>query len=276
MAERRRGWALIAPALAVFVVIFVLPQISLVATSLGYPGDWTLAIYRRFFGDAYNLRLLGRSVGLGAAVTLITLIVGFPLAYVLARLESRWAPFLLLLVTFPLWISALVRSFAWMVLFTRSGVLTQAVQATGLAPPGFQIMFTLGGVVIAMAQVLLPLMVVTLYTVIRGVDRDLEAAALNLGASPLVALALVTFRLARGGVIAGALLVFSLSMSAFATPSLIGGASAQLMSVAIYEQTLEILDWPFAAAMSTILLAVAVIVAFVNVRLAGARPAARP
>ena len=120
----------------------------------------------------------------------------------------------------------------------------------GLAPAGFQLMGTLAGVVIALAQVLLPIMVVTLYGVIRSIDRDLENAAMNLGASPAGAVALVTVRLAAGGIAAGSLLVFSLAVGAFATPSLIGGARAQLMAVAIQEQTLELLDWPFAAAMS--------------------------
>jgi putative spermidine/putrescine transport system permease protein len=106
--------------------------------------------------------------------------------------------------------------------------------------------------------------VITLYAVIRGIDEDIENAAMNLGASPWAALWLVTVRLARGGIVAGALLVFSLSMSAFATPSLIGGARVPLLSIAIYEQTLELLDWPFAAAMSAVLLVVAVTVAFVS------------
>lgn len=271
-----RGPLLVAPALLVFAGLFVAPQASLVGASFAPSGEWTTAVYARFLGDPYYLRLLARSVGLGAAVTAVTLVLGVPLAYVLARLESRFVPALLMLVTFPLWVSALVRAFAWMVLFVRGGLVSQGVQATGLVPANFQVMFTFGGIVIAMAQVLLPVFVITLYTVIRGIDRDLEAAALNLGASPAIALVLVTLRLARGGLAAGALLVFSLSMSAFATPSLIGGASAQLMSVAIYEQTLEILDWPFAAAMSAILLVVAVAVALVNGRLAGARVAAHP
>jgi putative spermidine/putrescine transport system permease protein len=258
---------LAAPACAVFAVLFVVPQLELLATSFGRPGAVTLSIYRRFFGDAYYLSLLGRSLWLGVIVTLVTLVLGFPLAYWLARLRSRWAPFLLLLVTFPLWVSALVRAFSWMVLFFRNGLLSRALQATGLVSADFQLMFSFTGVVIALTQVLLPLMVITLYAVIRGIDEDLENAAMNLGASPGLALWLVTVRLAAGGISAGALLVFSLSVSAFATPSLIGGARVPLVSIAIYEQTLELLDWPFAAAMSAVLLVVAVVVAFISGRL---------
>ncbi len=184
-------------------------------------------------------------------------------------------PLLLLIVTFPLWVSALVRSFAWMVLFFKTGLVSRALQATGLVDPDFQLMYTFAGMVVALSQVLLPIMVLTLYPVLRGIDRDLENAAMSLGAGPLTTLALVTARLARGGIVAGSLLVFSLAMSSFATPSLIGGARVRVLSVAIYEQTLELLDWPFAAAMASILLVVAVAIVLIYGRLGAERaPAA--
>lgn len=269
----RRGLvaaALIAPAALLFALLFVWPQASLLSLSAAGGG----ASYARFLGDSYYLGTLFNSLALGVAVTAITLVLGFPLAFVLARAESRWAGLLLLLTTFPLWVSAVVRSFAWMVLFFRGGGVSRLLQGTGLVPPDFQLLGTFAGLTIALAQVLLPIMVLTLYGVIRGIDRDLEAAALNLGASPVVAFWLVTIRLARGGIAAGSLLVFSLSVSAFATPALVGGARAHLMAVTIYEQTLELLDWPFAAAIAAILLAISVTVALLYGRLVGGTTAA--
>jgi putative spermidine/putrescine transport system permease protein len=262
---------LLAPAFLVFLGLFVAPQLGLFATSLSKPPPIGFAHYERFLGDSFYLAMLARSFGLGLCVTLVCLICGFPLAFFLARLESKWVPLLLMIASFPLWVSAVVRSFGWMVLFLRNGILSTALRDLGLAPTGFQLMYTFAGVVIALAQVLLPLMVITLYAVIRSIDRDLENAAMNLGASPGAAVGLVTLRLARGGILAGSLLVFSLSMSAFATPSLVGGARAQLMAVAIYEQTLEILDWPFAATIAAILLAIALAIALVYGRLIDSR-----
>jgi putative spermidine/putrescine transport system permease protein len=267
MKLSRATIALLLPALLVFVVLFVWPQAALLGESFARPAPFGFETYLRFFGDSFYLAVLGRSLLLGAWVTLITLLLGFPLAFWLARRESRWAPLLLMIATFPLWVSAVVRSFSWMVLFFRTGILSTALRDLGLVPPGFQLMYTFAGVVIALAQVLLPLMVVTLYAVIRGIDRDLENAAMNLGASPGRAVWLVTVRLARGGIAAGSLLVFSLSVSAFATPTLVGGPRAQLMAVSIQEQTLEILDWPFAAALSAILLAIGTAVALLYGRL---------
>jgi putative spermidine/putrescine transport system permease protein len=124
-------------------------------------------------------------------------------------------------------------------------------------------MYTMTGVIIALAQVLLPMMILTLYSVFRSIDKDLEYAAMSLGARPSVAFFLVTLRLARGGIVAGSLLVFSLAISSFATPSLVGSARAHVMATAIYEQTLELLDWPFAATLSSILLVVVLAISLV-------------
>jgi putative spermidine/putrescine transport system permease protein len=268
----RRGLiaaGLLAPAALLFAVLFVWPQWSLFALSIGSPPPIGFANYTRFLGDSYYLGVLANSLALGVCVTLTTLVIGFPLAFLLARAETRWAGLLLLLTTFPLWVSAVVRSFAWMVLFYRGGTISRLLQGSGLVPPDFQLLGTFTGVVIALAQVLLPIMILTLYAVIRGIDRDLEHAAMNLGASPAAAMWLVTIRLARGGILAGCLLVFSLSVSAFATPSLVGGARAHFMAVTIYEQTLELLDWPFAAAISALLLLIALSVALTYGRLLG-------
>jgi ABC-type spermidine/putrescine transport system permease subunit I len=246
---------LFAPCLAIYLALFVWPQVSLLATSVvGAGQNLTAQHYARFMGDSYYWELLGRTLLLGISVTLITLVLGVPVAYVLARMQSRYASILLILTTFPLLVSAVVRSFGWMVLFFRDGLVSNALLSLGLIDRPLQLMYTMTGIIIALAQVLLPLMVLTLHGVFRSIDRDLEYAAMSLGAAPPLALWLVTLRLARGGIVAGSLLVFSLAISAFATPSLVGGARANVMATAIYEQTIEMLDWPFASALATILL----------------------
>jgi ABC-type spermidine/putrescine transport system permease subunit I len=265
----RQPALLLAPAAVVFLLLFVGPQFRLVGASLEAP-RWSLAQYGRFLGDSYYLALLLRSLLLGVFVTSVTFVLGLPLAYWLARSPSRLVPFLLLLSTFPLWISAVVRSFGWVVLLVRNGVLSELLQTVGLVGRSFQLLYTMTGVVIALAQVLLPFMVLSLYGVIRAIDPELEQAAQNLGASPLRAALLTTLPLARQGILAGSLLVFALSISAFATPSLVGGARVQLMSTTIYEQMTELADWPFAAAVSFILLLVVLALSLIYTRLVGA------
>jgi putative spermidine/putrescine transport system permease protein len=265
---QRRGAPvlLLAPVGALLLLLFVLPQAGMLAASLDAP-RWSFAHYAHFLGDAHYLGVLGRSLLLGVLVVAVTLLLGLPLAYWLARLQSRWAPALLLLATFPLWISAVVRSFGWVVLLARSGLVSTALRDAGLVGRSFQLLYSMTGVVLALAQVLLPFMLLSLYGVIRAISPELERAAQNLGAGPLRAALLTTLPLAARGILSASLLVFALSVSAFATPSLVGGARVQLMSTTIYEQMTELADWPFAAAVAFILLAVVGFIAILYTRL---------
>jgi putative spermidine/putrescine transport system permease protein len=264
LGRRRRGpfgipWVvllLLAPCLLLYMALFVVPQMRLLGTGFVVNGDPGLAHYARMFEDGYYLFLMGRTLLCGLGVTLITVMLGVPLAYWLARLPSRWAGFILMLTTFPMLISAVVRSFGWMVLFFRNGPVSQLLVASGLSDSPVQLMYTLTGVTIGLAQVLLPLMVLTLYGVFRSIDPALESAAMTLGARPVVTFFLVTLPLARAGIVAGSLLVFALTISAFATPSLVGGARANMMATAIYENAVDLLDWPFASALASVLLVV--------------------
>ena len=267
--NRRAAAFLLGPLLVLLALGFVLPLVGMFGASLGGPG-WGFQHYARFLRDPYYLGVLGRSVLLGVWVVAVTLLLGLPLAYWLARLQSRWVPALLLLATFPLWISAVVRSFGWVVLLARNGVLSDLVRQAGLGDGSFQLLYTLTGVVLALSQVLLPFMLLSLYGVIRNISPELERAAQNLGCGPWRAAGLVTLPLAGRGIVSASLLVFALAVSAFATPSLVGGARVQLVSTTIYEQMTELADWPFAAAVAFILLAVVLAVTALYTRMGGA------
>ena len=258
---------MVAPVAIILIGLFLMPQFYLFRQSISLPPPVGIDTYLQFFSERFYLDMLGRTFLVAGLVTLICILCGFPLALWLARIETRFVPLLLLITTFPLLVSAVVRSFAWMVLFFRNGLLSQTMAATGLVSPGFQFMGATAGVVIALGQVMLPLMIITLYSVLRTIDRDLENAAMNLGASPWSTTWLVIVPQMKGGILAGSLLVFSLSVGAFATPSLIGGSRVNMMAIGIQEQALELFDWPFAAAMAMILLAAALIIAVVYGRI---------
>ena len=273
LTPTRTALLLLTPAGLLLVFLFVWPELGMFAVSLRAPA-WSFANYAHFLGDAYYLGVLLRSLLLGVLVTTVTLALGLPLSYWLSRITQRWAPLLLLLATFPLWISAVVRSFGWVVLLARNGALSQLLQALRLAGRSFQLYGTLTGVVIALAQVLLPFMVLSLYGVMRAIDPEIERAAQNLGASPLKAALLTVLPLAARGIVSSSLLIFALAVSAFATPSLVGGARVQLMATTIYEQMTELADWPFAATVAFILLAVVLVIVLAAMRLdaAGSAP----
>ncbi|HEX9013645.1 MAG TPA: ABC transporter permease [Anaerolineaceae bacterium] len=263
-ARRAAAWpalALLLPGLLLFFLLFVLPQAGLLGWSFqpaGAPGPSspTLDNYARFLGDAHYLGILLQTLVMGIEVTLITLVLGYPLAYWLARTSTRWKTLLLLMTVFPLLTSAVVRSFGWMVLLYRTGLVSNVLRATGISRGPVELMYTQPGVVVAMAEVLLPFMVLTLFGVVQSIDRDLEHAAMNLGDGPAGAVLHITLPLSTGGILAGSLLVFSLAISSFVTPSLVGGPRVQVMATTIYDQTIALLNWQFASAVAAILLVV--------------------
>jgi ABC-type spermidine/putrescine transport system permease subunit I len=271
---------LVLPGMAVFFLLFVVPQAGLLQLSFepargSTAAAPTLEQYGLFLGDAHYLEILGRTLVLGVEVTLVTLVLGYPLAFWLARIETRWKTLLLLVTIFPLLTSAVVRSFGWMVLLYRTGPVSGVLRALGVPGP-VELMYSMPGVVIAMSEVLLPFMVLTLYGVIRSIDPNLEEAAMSLGDGPLGTLRHVTLPLSLGGILGGSLLVFSLTMSSFVTPSLVGGARVQLMATTVYDQTITLANWPFASALSVVLLAVILALALLYSRaLRGAQAGAR-
>jgi putative spermidine/putrescine transport system permease protein len=250
---------LLGPGLLCLIFAYFLPTgLLLVASVLGTGAEgeatFTLEHYRRFFLDTYYLSVLERTFRLSLIITLITLGLGFPIAYIMARAGARTALWLGLLVITPLMVSVVIRTFGWMVLIGRGAALPTLAETLGLNGRDFVLMQTEAGIVLALAQVLLPFMTLSLYGVVAQVDVELERAARSMGCSFLGALWRVTLPLSLPGVVAGSLLVFALSISSFITPNLIGGVRLPMLASSIYQQALVTVDWPFAAALSVILL----------------------
>ena len=262
---RRPGWPpwlLLAPSLAILVGVFLIPlgilgRYSFYRTGAGgvMVPAWTLDQYARFLLDAHHLRILGATVALALGVTLVTAVLGYPLAYGLARARSpRRRALGVTALLIPLMTSVVVRSYGWMILLASTGVVNASLVATGIVSRPIQLLFTPTGVVIALAEVLLPFMVLSLLPVLQGVDVALEEASDSLGASPVATFRHVILPLSLPGLVSGSVLVFVLSVGAFATPRLVGGPTTDVITVLIYEQTLSLLNWPFGAASAWVLL----------------------
>ncbi|AIQ16043.1 MULTISPECIES: ABC transporter permease [unclassified Paenibacillus] len=254
-------WILLAPGLIIFLLVFVLPLARLLMLSF-YQTDSSGAMeaafvwqqYGRFFTDPFYLQMLWRSVYIGVAVSFICLILGYCLAYGVSRAQPKHRFLLLILIALPLLTSAVIRNFGWIIILGRKGILNQFLLGIGLIQEPLELLYTPAGVIIALVHVMLPYMVLVLYSVLEGMDRNLESAAANLGASKTKVFWFVTLPLSKQGIIAGTLLVFSITLSFFVTPSLIGGAKVKLMATEIYNQTINLLNWPYASAMGVILL----------------------
>lgn len=214
----------------------------------------TLDNYTQAFRDPYYQNVLSSTLLMAFACTLIALAVGFPAAYSLARMQSRWKSVVTILTLFPLFVGNVIRSAGWLALLGTDGAINATLKGTGIVSSSFQMMYTTGAVVVGIVAVVLPYMILTLAAVIEGIPRQTEEAAANLGARPITVFRRVVLPLAMPGVAAGSVLVFILCMNAYATPVLLGGPQFKMMAPAVYDQFVKSNNWPFGAALAFLLL----------------------
>jgi len=252
--EARRYLYALAPALVVLAVLFGYPLLGIVHRSV-YKGGYTLDLYRQIFRVPVYLQVLLATFKVSALVTLACLVLGYPLAYVLATRRSRTAQLLMIIVVLPFFTSIIVRTYAWMVLLGRNGIVNQYLMMLGLTSTPLALLYNQAGVIIGMSYVLLPYMVLTVYSVMRGIDPGLVRAAHSLGASRLQAFRRVFLPLSLPGIAGGTLLVFILSLGFFITPALMGGPGDVMIAMLIEREVEITLNWSFASALAVVLLA---------------------
>jgi putative spermidine/putrescine transport system permease protein len=246
---------LILPLAAIFAMVFVAPLLVLLALSLHEDvamRTWTLSNYVKFFTDPFNVSILADTLLLGVKATLLCLLFGYPVAWLCHRASPRWRSVLLFLVILPILTSVVVRTFSWIVILGRQGVLNQLLLGLGLINEPLRLLYTETGVVIVLAQVQMPLMVLPILTVLSKIDPNLADASRALGAGEWRTLWRITLPLSLPGIIAGCILTFAASITAFVTQTLIGGARLIYMPLDIYQQAVGANNWPFAAALSII------------------------
>jgi putative spermidine/putrescine transport system permease protein len=271
MISRRHALALLVPLTMVLAGFFLVPVLMLLPTSFGEyepgrglaSGIWTLENYLRIATDDYYREVIWRTLGLGFSVTLACLLLGYPLAYLIARGPQRWRLPLILLVIFPMMLNLVVRSFGWIALLANRGLVNNLLIQLGLIATPLKLMFNLTGLMIGLTHIYLPFMVLMLAAAIRNVPRDVEAAAATLGSTRLHVFAAVTLPLSAPGILAGSVLVFVLTISALVTPRMLGGPTYKVMATLIYDEFMQLLDWPSGSALSFVLtlMALAVIAA---------------
>jgi putative spermidine/putrescine transport system permease protein len=251
---------LLGPATVVVVLGLLLPVLILFRYSfnrfeprLMMVEAVTLENYLKFFTDPFYTNILWTTLRVASICTLICLLLAFPLAYVLARTESRYKHVLLMLVVLPLFVGNAVRAAGWMTLFGSKGAFNALLLWLGLIRAPLEIMFTEKAVIIGIIAVNLPYMVLTLQSVLEGIARNLEEAAFSLGAGPWQMFRRVLWPLALPGTIAGAIFCFILAMNAYATPVLLGGPQFKMMGPLVFGQ-FRLNNWPFGAAVAFVLM----------------------
>jgi putative spermidine/putrescine transport system permease protein len=263
------GAVLALPLVLFLALFFVYPVTSMLLRSVE-PGAWSVQAYAELFESTVFWRVMQITLEIGLVVTLCCLLLAYPLAYFLARLPPPTANLLLIFVLIPFWTSILVRSYAWMALLERHGILNNLLLWAHLAPSPIKLLNTRFSVCLAMVHVLLPFMVLPIYANLRALDWRLVRAAASLGATPWGALLQVVLPLSRPGIGAGVTLVFTLSIGFYITPVLVGAPSDVMVSMLINDQVGH-LAWPSAAAMAAVLLVLVLLVTGVLARLTGAR-----
>ncbi len=258
-------WRLALPLGLFFLAFFAAPLLVLAAISFQAPGGTglSLAHYAKFLGDAFHLRTLGDTLLLGLKATLVCLVFGYPLAWVTSRASPRWQTVLIFVTLLPILTSVVVRTFAWIVMLGRQGIVNKTLMALGLIDEPLRLLFSETGVVVVLAQVQMPLMVLPVLTALVKIDPNLDDASAALGAGRWRTFRKVLLPLSLPGVVAGCILVYASAVTAFITQTLIGGARLIYMPLAIYQQAIGANNWPFAAAMSMMFMTSVLLLVFV-------------
>ncbi|MFK7701470.1 ABC transporter permease [Pseudomonas caspiana] len=266
MRRGGRGYLLSAPALVMFTCLLLVPlALTLILSfnvfdyEVGVKSDsYTLANYGEVLTDSYFYEIFLRTFWISALVTLLCVVIGVPEAYILSRMGTPWRSIFLILILTPLLISVVVRAFGWSLLLGADGLINQGIQALGGQP--IKMLYTPFAVIIALVHVMLPFMIIPIWTSLQKLDPAAEQAALSLGASQAKVMRLVVLPQIMPGMLSGTLIVFGLSASSFAIPGLLGGRRLKMVATVVYDQYLSELNWPMGATIAVALLLVNLLV----------------
>lgn len=252
-SEKAAFLALMLPALLVVGVLLLIPLVWLAGQSVLFP-EPTLSHYSRIVTDDSYWRSFRTTFHISFLVTGLAILIGYPLCYFLSQLPSRLAIFGLFLVLVPFWTSLLVRTYAWMVLLQRRGPINDFLLSTGMIDAPLRLMNNFTGTVIGMLHIMLPFLILPLYATMKKIDFDLMKASVSLGAHPIRAFWTVYFPLSMPGLVAGALLVFVLSLGFYITPELLGGGRVVMVSMLIQRNVELYFEWGSASSVAVVLL----------------------
>jgi putative spermidine/putrescine transport system permease protein len=255
------AWLLAGPALLLFVGIVLVPIVMTVLLSLHDWGPYkgietviTLKNWREILTDSYFLEIFLRTFRIALLVAVIAVVIGAPEAYILSRMEKPWRSVFLVIVLGPLLISVVARTLGWALLFGSTGLINVALVRLGIVASPVQFMFTETGIVIGLVHVLVPFVVISVWASLQRLDPQIENAAVSLGGSSFTVFRRIILPQVMPGMLSGAIVVFALAASAFATPAIIGGRRLKVASTLAYDEFLNTLNWPLGAAVAVLLL----------------------
>ncbi len=265
--KRLAGWILSSPATLAVTLFLILPVAATISVTFTSP-DGIIAPYTGFFQSGFQRAVLWRTFEVAAITTVISVILGLMTAYVVVRCPPWMKSVLIILAVFPLLTGVVVRSFAWLIILGRNGILNNFLQWTGAIDRPLAMLYTQGSVIVALVYIFVPLMVLVLIGVLENIPDDLIQAAASLGAKPTATFVQVVLPLATPGLIVGAVLVFTASFTSYATPHLLGGTRQMMMGTLLQQRAMVSFDWLGASTVAAIMVVVIVGTVLAMTRLA--------
>jgi putative spermidine/putrescine transport system permease protein len=260
-------WGLPLPATIAVTVLLIIPVALTIATTFG-ESKGVFSTYAAFFNSGFRRAVLWRTLEVALITTALSLVIGFITAYVIAQMPGRLKSIMIIAAVFPLLTGVVVRSFAWLIILGKNGIINDTLMSIGIITEPLAMLYTEGSVIVAMVYLFVPLMILTLTGVLEGIPRDLIEASASLGAKPIPTFMQVILPLATPGLIVGAVLVFTGSFTSYATPQLLGGEKQMMMGTFLYQRAMVTFDWVGASTVAAIMVVITIAIVSIMSRIA--------
>ena len=249
-------YTLLFPGIVLLCFFLVLPLLSSLIPTVFPESSFSLQLYIDFFKDSYFMAVLGRTLSISFIVTIFCAVFGLPAAYVISGVSKKWRGILIALTLFPLLTNSVIRSFAWITILGKNGVINNLMMMFGLINEPMSLLYTDFSIIIGSVYLFLPTMIMTLVGVLENIDDDLLEAAATLGLSPLKGFFKIILPLSLPGMIVGSILVFTGTLTAYTTPQLLGGNKKMMLATLLYQRATTLGDWTSASVIALIMIVI--------------------
>lgn len=258
--KKKWTYVLFVPCLVLLMYFMIVPLLSTIIPTFSVDGSFGLGNYMNFFKDEYMMGIFWRTIRISLISSIVCMFIGVPTAYFISRTSKKVRGLFIALTVFPILTNSVVRSFAWMSILGKNGVINKLLMNFNIIQEPLSLLYTEGAIIVGTVYIFLPLMIISLVGVMENIEKDLLEAAESLGANKLTAFFKVVFPLSLPGLIVGTVLVFTGSLTAYTTPQLLGGNKNTVLATLIYQKTMTLGDWQGAAVVATIMIVTTLIV----------------
>ena len=249
-------YTLLFPGIVLLCFFLVLPLLSSLIPTVFPESSFSLQLYIDFFKDSYFMAVLGRTLSISLIVTIFCAVLGLPAAYVISGVSKKWRGILIALTLFPLLTNSVIRSFAWITILGKNGVINNLLMMFGVVNEPLSLLYTDFSIIIGSVYLFLPTMIMTLVGVLENIDDDLLEAAATLGLSPLKGFFKIILPLSLPGMIVGSILVFTGTLTAYTTPQLLGGNKKMMLATLLYQRATTLGDWTSASVIALVMIVI--------------------